>query len=96
MSNVQLVNCRRPFGGSLSWDAIVEGSYPDRQSCLVLSQSDVAGCAYLNIPFATLDCAQAVINAVSSYHLCSLFGDGVISVSLAWENAPAIEFSLTL
>jgi hypothetical protein len=108
MSTVQFRNCRHAFGASLSYDVVVGGAYPDRRYCLMLSQSAAsyvapngttvslpAPCAYLNIPFPTLDCAQDVINALTDYHLCGVFRDEPISVLLAWENAPDVELTLT-
>jgi hypothetical protein len=94
---VQFVNCRHGFGESLKFDAIVNGVYPDRKFSLWLSQpAEVykgvelrAPAAYFSIPFSTVECAEAVVNAITSYHLCDVFRKGEpITVYACWENAP--------
>jgi hypothetical protein len=102
---VQLVNCRHGFGEALKFDAIVNGVYPDRKFSLWLSQpAEVykglelqAPSAYFAIPFPTVECAEAVVNAITSYQLCDVFRKGEpITVYACWENAPDTVWQISL
>jgi hypothetical protein len=109
-TGVRYANCRHPFGGSLSYDVIVDGVYPDRNSLVLLSQPGETyqqeGCepiqfpgpfAYLAIPEASLECARRVVSAATSYQLGGKFkGDQPITVRLSWENAPNDTWQITI
>jgi hypothetical protein len=105
VSTVQFANCRHGFGEALKFDAIVNGVYPDRSCSLWLSQpAEVykglelqAPSAYFAIPFPTVECAEAVVNAITSYQLCDVFRKGEpITVYACWENAPDTVWQISL
>jgi hypothetical protein len=105
VSTVQFANCRHGFGEALKFDAIVNGVYPDRKFSLWLSQpAEVykglelqAPSAYFAIPFPTVECAEAVVNAITSYQLCDVFRKGEpITVYACWENAPDTVWQISL
>lgn len=93
-SSVQFKNCRHPFGGALSYDVVVDGMYPRRHAAICLVQSDVR--AVLNIPHPTTECAKKVIETLTIHKLCGVFKEGVIKVSLSWENAPSLDWEIIL
>lgn len=109
-TGVRYANCRHPFGGSLSYDVVVDGVYPDRKALVWLSQPgetyqqkgcepfEIPGpCAYLAIPEASLDCARRVVSAATAYHLGGKFKAGEpITVRLCWENAPNVTWQITI
>jgi hypothetical protein len=101
---IQFRNCRHPFGGPLSFDVVVDGAYPDRQVCVMLSQPGETykglklrgPSAYLSIPRANVADARAVVDALGAYQLSCAFRAGEpISVSLCWENAPSVNWEVS-
>ena len=101
---IQFRNCRHGFGEPLSFDVVVNGSYPDRQVCIVLTQPGETykgvklrgPVAYLNIPRASVDDARSVVDALGAYQLSCAFRAGEpISVSLCWEKAPNIDWQIS-
>jgi hypothetical protein len=101
---VQFRNCRHPFGGPLSFDVVMDGAYPDRQVCIMLSQSgktykglELRGpSAYLSIPRASVDDARAVVDALTAYQLSCAFRAGEpVSVSLCWPGAPSVNWEVS-
>ena len=103
VSVVEFRNCRHPFGGSLSFDVVVDGVYPSGKQCIMLTQAAEvyhgvklqAPTAYFNIPVASIETAMAVVDATGSYQLCGKFRKGEpISVHLCWPYAPAVDWSI--
>ena len=96
---VRLANCRWPFGGSMRFDAIVDGSYPDRTASIWLSQAGNRrwSSVYVAIPEATVECAWIVANAITRYHVGNVCKDDVpIDVRLCWPGAPDLGWQITV
>jgi hypothetical protein len=102
---VRLASCRHGFGDALRFDAVVDGVYPDGRACLWLSQPGemykgikmLGPSCYVSLPFATVDCAAAVVKAFGAYHLSGTFRVGeTITARPCWENCPDIAWELAV
>ncbi len=100
---VEFRNCRHPFGGSLSFDVVVDGAYPDRKQSVMLSQAAEvchgiklqSPTAFLEIPLADIATARAVVSAIGPYQLCNKFRKNEpIKVSLCWPYAPDVSWEI--
>jgi hypothetical protein len=104
-TTVRLANCRHGFGDALRFDAVVDGAYPDGLASLWLSQPGetykgvkLSGpSCYIALPFATVECAAAVVDALGAYHLSGAFRAGeTITARPCWENCPDTTWELTV
>jgi hypothetical protein len=91
---VEFRNCRHPFGGALRFDVVVNGAYPDRSACIMLTQNSKV--AYLSVPTTSISDARAVVGALGSYQLSCVFRKGEpIMVGLAWPGAPEVNWQIS-